>query len=296
MPVSARFLRWNSFLLLSTFALAALPTTASAQGGLLKKAKEKLTPRPEQTGPAPEFTDTLLELNDARIDAWMKGVTAGRQLKAPSGRTVAELNRVAEQAYQKRNELMEGKDAERQEYDAALRKFRDCFNKELRRLQESHEKEMMARMAGGANMAEIQKMTELSMKVSERYAAGDTAGAIKAQEAVLKHFGIDAKADTAKAKGACGKEPAQPKWFADAERELAIGNAAVDEMRGLERSMIQERVTKSGLTEAQFGLAHERILAFLNAEGKPSTSWKFSSSEREALKQRLDEIRKAAIG
>lgn len=130
----------------------------------------------------------------------------------------------------------------------------------------------------------------------ERHAAGDSAGAIVARNAMLKAMGVNAKDDTVKARDRCGREPVKPKWLVEAGAQLPLGNGAMAEARKLEKSVPGERAAKSGLTEVQFGLAHERILAFMNADGTPASSWKFSGSERDLLKKRLDKIRKAVIG
>lgn len=290
-------------LMLTAVLLCAAPGLAAAQGGFLKKAKEKVVGKPEekvlgtpeQNGPAPKFTDNLLELTNERIDAYLRGIAASQKVRGASGLSVNELNRRAETAYQKRLELLNGKDEEKQAYDEADRKYDDCVRDELHALQKENEKAMQAKMMGGANMTFVQKISKASAEVSERYAAGDTAGALKAQAALLKLYGIDPDADTLKARAKCGKPPARPKWMTEAETQLKLGNDSMAEARSISGKMRDEGASKSGLTPTQFGLVNERIVAFINADGKPSSSWRFSGDERSALKQRMEEIRKAVI-
>lgn len=286
---------WFAPLVLALAFLAAAPRPAGAQGGFLKKAKDKLAgaAQPAQpAGPAPQFTDDLLEITDARIDAYLKGVAAGCKVRGASGLSVAELNRRAEQAFQKRDALQEGKDDERQKYEEQQRKYDDCVDDQLSLLQKEHEKAMQAKMMGG-DMTLIQKLAEASAEVQKKYAAGDTAGAAKAQKAMMKLYGFDPDADTLAARAKCGKAPVKPKWMSDAEAQLKLGNASMDEARALEMKTREERAKAAGLTPKQFGLVNERILAWLNADGKPGSIWKFSGGERDALGKRQDELKKA---
>lgn len=296
MPAPTSTHRRVTALILALALLALAPTLVSAQGGLLKKAKDKIAGNPAETGPPPKFTDKLLELTNERIDAYLRGIAAGQLVKSPGGLTIAELNRRAEGAFQKRTDLMQDKDDELATYKDADYRFNQCVRDQLRILEKENEKAMMAKLAGGSNMELIQKISEASGEVAKRYAANDTAGAIKAQNALMKLYGVDQAADTLKARSKCGKAPVKPKWLIEAEAQLKLGNTSLDEARSIELKVREERANKSGLTQTQFGLAHERILAFVNADGKPGSSWKFSGDERSALKRRMEEIRKAVIG
>lgn len=291
-------------LVLAATLICLAPGFAAAQGGFLKKAKEKVVGKPEekvlgtpeQNGPAPKFTDNLLELTNERIDACLRGIAAGQKVRGASGLSIFELNRRAETAYQKRLELLNNKDDELQAYNEADSKYDDCVRDQLHAMQKENEKAMQAKMMGGNNMALIQKISKASAQVSERFAAGDTAGALKAQSALLKLYGIDPDADTLKARAKCAPAPVKPKWMTEAEAQLKLGNDSMAEARSIEIKVREEGAARSGLTPTQFGLANERILAFINAEGKPGSSWKFSGDERGALKQRMDEIRKVYLG
>lgn len=288
--------------LIVALALPALaPVPAAAQGGLFKKAKDKLLTKPAEqavgapqgNGPAPTFTDQLLEATPERIDAYLRGIARGKQFKSPSGLTVAELNARADKALSKYNEIMNDKDSERQVHEAATLKYDAAFEDALSAIKKEQEQAMAARLGGGTNMAEMKKLATMSAKMQTMYAEGDTAGALKAQAAYLKYMGVDPAADTLKARAKCGPPPPQPGWLKEALSLRDLANMSLDQARKDEGTKNGMQLEGSDMTQMQFGLLQERIMAFVNSDGKPDNRWRFSGDERSALSSRMSDIRSA---
>lgn len=291
--------RWTAASAIALALVMVAPGPLHAQG-LLNKAKKALGSKAEQSkteqlGPPPKFTNTLLELTPDRLDSWLKGVAAGQQVKSKNGLTVMELKERANQCFEKRASLLDGHGDEQSKYDQARYKWDQCVDEALDAIREKKRKDNEAKMQS-LDPEMVATLQQKAMEMNQMMAEGDTAGAMKIQRELATRFGDEpTAADSAAARSKCGKPPAKPDWLVKAEEQERLAQKSLDEAREMEESTGKRQAEASDMTPTQYSLANERIVAWLNADGHPSSSWRYSKEERSALDEKKDELKQALV-
>lgn len=270
--------------------LTAAPGAAQISG-LLKKARATLA-GPTTATAAPTFDAIVLELDPIRLDAVITGRKAGLAQTGPAGASVADLHQQASAAFSRRDSLLEGRDVQLTTYQETSARIANCNRFFLDSLEAQRQQDMPQRIArlGGYQGQTSREIQALAMQMATKAAAGDTAGAFQLRDQINAKMGIDPKADSAKARAACGTEPAQPAWLAQAEAALDQGNQALAAARTLEQQGQAAAAKAAGLTGPQYAMALERIAAWLAAKGQPRLPWKFSATESAALTARRGDL------
>lgn len=287
-------------LLMLAFALAgpAAPPARAGLGDLVKKAKDKAaqavvgkttsgTPAANAATP-PEFTDELLELTEPRLGHVMKGLEAGNKVLAARAPLVEKRNRLQDEAARLLDQHGKAMDAARAKHDAAER----CWSDVLEEKTSARKEQMQATMMNDPAMRE--KMMALAMEMAEAQAAGDTAAMMKLQRQAEALTG-PTREDSLAARQKCG--PVPPLHAMDVKvRALRGETAAVEEqIRANDEQSVAAQVKASGLEPAQFAMARERLIMWLQAirSAKSGTPRGFSDGELAAFDARRAEIETA---
>ncbi len=272
--------------------LAVTPSAEGQFGKLTKKAQDAIT-KDTTRRCAPKFDSVVVELKQDVLTRVVAGMRAARQLTGSDGVAPEELIRRSAKASDQRNALMEGRDGDLRRYQESTNTHASCMNEALERVKEERDAEMQRRMMapGGPDVQLIQDIQRLSMQYQERTAAGDTAGARKAHEELLKRLGADPKADSAKAVTTCGRAPAKPAWLTQSDSLNEESNRLLQAARELEQRRDTVGAQGAGLGGQQFAVAEERVEAYVLSDGKPGTLWCYTDAERTALDARMSELK-----
>lgn len=307
-PLSARVVRlalaWRA--LVVAVAFVAVPLPAHAQIGALakkmaRKAANEATAKAEAVSgvntPAPTFDEQLLELDEARVNAMIAGLTAARATTAPGGATRAQLVTRSGSLNEQRNALLAMHDADEQRLQAEERRVSMCRSEVFDSLDRVHNEAMARKAASLARSADpmssrlVQEVMQASQESQRLLAAGDTAGAQQVQRTLAKKLGIDPAADSVHATARCGALPPTPKWKHEADSLLGEAQNALRLAQSLDEQSAQAGAAAAGMTTRQFALARERLIAYVAANGTPSASWRYSMAERKALLPRLSQLK-----
>ena len=292
------------------FVLLFVPMAASAQlGGLMKKAQQKMADKAAEKaadkagekaadaglGAQPKFDEVLVELNETRLTAAIKGLARERDLRTNgdlAGRlkAAAALDSSARAARDKTREA-------RDRWDDSRSRVTSCIDKVLEERSKGHEAivrqkaaqfalDAQAQAAAGKTTALPQKFAAIQTEMLQAYAKGDTIMAVRKQGELYKLFGIDLAADSAAGRAKCGAIPAKPADVARADKLEEDATAASTAARELEQRAGDEAARAAGMTLPQFALARERLEMWVQSHGKGA----YSASERAALKAHLDEF------
>jgi hypothetical protein len=288
--------------------LAGVAAPAHAQGGLLRKMKQKAdeanralggeAAAPSGPRRAPSYDETVLEITDARLDQLVKGLAAERAaakefaaLEAKN-KSEAAAHKAATAKYEREMLSFQTK---RQNYDA-------CRMDVINSAQGSnpHAAAMQQRMASmseadlqkaKARMEDLQRRHEAAEKKGDQATIGalrDTimremqqlTGVSPAQAAAAqKGKPVNVQAELAK----CGDEPLPPE--APQGSESGASNNVYDYVGTAGRKA-------SGLEEQQYSVLRERVTFFVQEKGKlpANSSYAFSEAEVAALQARAKEL------
>jgi hypothetical protein len=284
-------------LTLTLIACLTIPAGAAAQfGNLTKKAKEKAAAEAAKAvGAKPaegtlKFDNTMLELTPPVVNQLLAGLKVRANTKDAQGRNSAQLRQRADELAEEARQLDQSHGNERAEFNNKLGAAQNCVSEVMNGFNAKHQENMQRRFMGmtGANLAGdqsanakfMQEFQRISMGIAEAAAASDTAKANKLQVEYNKLMGIDAKADSAKARAQCNVPPAPP-WMARADAAYEESNRLYNQARELEAKSNQDAVKASGLTAEQFVMGVERVTAYCAGGGG---LWRFSKNEEAALK------------
>jgi hypothetical protein len=175
----------------------------------------------------------------------------------------------------------------------------NCVSEELNNAEQRHGQEMQQRFVGmtGVNTPEkmkfMQDWTAASQEVQQAAMANDTAAMRRAQVKMNKLMGVDARADSAKARAKC-HVPAIPAWMRRADSLAAISDTLLVRARGVEGAASAGAARAAEMTPAQFAMAAERAEGFvaLHASGTVGSGYVFTPIEEQALTARLVDLKK----
>jgi len=298
-----RRLRAIALLATGTLVLLVLsPRTGGAQiSALARKAAAKAAKQAAGMGgvgsDAPTFDEHLLELTDARVQAVIAGVQAAQGTTAPDGTTRAQLVARAGADNERRNALLETRDNDLRRFDDDTRRVAMCTESVLDSLTRAHNESMARKAQALATSADpmasrlMQEVMQATMEAQRLAAAGDTAGAMAVQRALMRKQGIDPARDSTVATARCGKAPAKAPWHRQADSLLTSANAALRMAQDIDQRSASTGAKVAGMTTQQFALARERVHAFASSNGNPPPAWRFSPGERTVLLAHLSRLK-----
>ncbi len=225
---------------------------------------------------------------------------ATQRLTAPDGSTRAQLIARAGDANEQRNALLEKHDEDLRRYDEAVHRVNMCTQAALDSLNRQHNEAMARKAQTLAASADpmgsklMQDVMAATMESQRLMAQGDTAGALAVQRSLMKKHGIDPARDSTVASTRCGAPPPRAAWHRQADSLLAVANGAMRLAQDMDRQSASAGARAASMTKQQFAIARERLQAFASTNGNPSSSWRFSASERKVLLARLQQLRAIA--
>lgn len=287
---------------LTAFALGA--TVAQAQlPGIRRKAKEaarQAVPgqRPPRGAP-PQFDNTMLELNPQVVARLIKGLEARSTSRATGGQTAAQLRTRSSAASEEAANINNQHSEDRTQWVDANSTAESCMSDQLSKANEQHMQAMQQRFMGmtGVNTPEkmkfMQDWTAAGQEAQQAAAANDTAGFRRAQEKLNELMGVDARADSAKARATCHVPP-MPAWMRRADSLAAISDTLLVRARDAEGAAAGAAARAAEMTPAQFAMASERAEAFVALQHPANVGggYVFSAVEEEALSARLADLKR----
>jgi hypothetical protein len=287
-------------LALTAFALS----TSVAQGqipNLRRKARQAITGQPtdQQRRPPPKFDNTMLELSPQVVARLIRGLETRSTMHGDGGQTAAELRKRSSAASEEAANINNQHSDDRAQWVNANGEAESCVSDELDNVEQRHSQEMQQRFMGmtGVNTPEktkfMQDWAAAGQEAQRAAMANDTAAMRRAQEKMNKLMGVDARADSAKARAAC-HVPAVPAWMRRADSLAAISDTLAVRARAAEGAGNAAAARAAEMTSEQFAMAAERAEGFvgLQAAGNVGSGWVFSPVEQQALTARLVDLKK----
>ena len=287
-------------------ALAALALASVAQaqiGGIRRKVRDAgrqaVTGQRPPRGAPPQFDNTMLELNPEVVARLIKGLEARSTARGAAGQTAGQLRTRSSAASDEAATINNQHSDDRAQWVDANNTAENCVSSELTKADEQHMQAMQQRFMGmtGVNTPEkmkfMQDWTAAGQEAQQAAAANDTAGLRRAQAKLNTLMGVDARADSAKARATCHLTP-MPAWMRRADSLAASSDTLLVRARVVEDSARVVGSGAAGMTPAQFAMAAERAEAFvaLQKPGVVGGGYVFSSIEEQALSARLVDLKK----
>lgn len=283
-----------SFVLLAALAslVALAPAAHAGLGDLVQKAKDKaaktVAGKPAASGSSAsasggpeeiEFTDVLLELNGERIDLVLAGLKAGDQVLAGRAALVTKHSKLQDEAGGLVNQHGPAMDAAREKHHAADR----CWREALEEKADARQQQMQQRMMSEPALRE--RVMAMSLEMAQAQAQGDTATVRRLQHDLLA-MSAPTKADSLAARQKCGAVPPLHPMDLKVESLQREAAAVQKQIRDNDQKSIDAQVAASGLTEAQFAMARERLLMWYSSARSKGAVRGFNATELAAIEAR----------
>jgi hypothetical protein len=291
-------------LVLALTALALGTSIAQAQiPNLRRKAKDAARQatgqQAQERRQPPKFDNTMLELNPQVVARLIQGLEARSTKRGARGLTAGELRRRSSAASEEAMNINNQHSDDRSQWVNASGEAESCMSDELSKVDEQHSQAMRQRMMGmtGVNTAEktkfMQDWAAATQEAQQAMATNDTVAMQRARGKLNKLMGVDARADTAKARATC-HVPAMPAWMRRADSLAAISDTLLVQARIAEDSARVAAAGAAGMTPAQFAMAAERAEGFvaMQSAGNVGSGYVFTTIEEEALRARLPDLKK----
>ena len=283
---------------------ALVLTTAVAQAqlpGLRRKLKDAgrqaATGQPAQR--QPNFDNTVLELTPQVVTRLIAGLEARSRAVGPGGQTVADLRRRSAAASDEAATLNNQHSDDREQWQNANGAAENCVSEQLNTVEQQHAQQMQQRFVSmtGVNTPEktkfMQDYTAATQEAQQAAMASDTAGLRRAQVKINRLMGIDAHADTVRARTTCHVPPV-PAWMRRADSLAALGDTLAVRARGAEGAGNAAAARAAAMTPEQFAMAAERAEGFvvMKESGNVGSGYVYSPAEEQALTARLPDLKK----
>jgi len=254
----------------------AVAAPAQAQFGLGKKVQNAVarkagvaTDGGVQTGKV-SFDSAVLEMTDARVTQFLKGLEAERQMaakvEAQDDDAIDRRNRAASDAYDKAYRDYEKKEEAWQRcykpIEDRMQKKMDAYSSGIDTMALKRMADRMRAAQARGDMAEVRRIADSAGKIG------------MAGNAVVQSASTEQTAEVAKTCGARPVEPTKP------ELEDKLDYQDVRDA-GLQAS---------GMNDQAYAIMRERIVPFIQSKGKNSGGMMYTKAEAEVLAARLDDL------
>lgn len=285
-PRSAR--SWSSAavvaLVLVAAAVALAPGAARAGLGDLakKRAAQALGNRvggqtnPNSSGSGPQFDDTMLELDAARIESVIKAVRAGESAAGDRTRLVTRRKKLQDQMDAINDKYATPIATSRDRHDSV----QDCWDTELHAKARAREKDMERRAQSDPAMQAHLMM--VAQRMAQAQAAGDSVALVALQAEMMGMAGASHE-DSVAAKQKCGAIPPLHPMAAQLDSLSGVQQDIDQRLRDMDEKSMSAQVNASGMTSSQLAMAKERILLYLQAAKGNASPNGFSGTEQKAL-------------
>jgi hypothetical protein len=220
-------------------------------------------------------------------------------MRGAGGQTAGELRQRSSAASEEAMHINDQHSDDRARWVNANEAAENCVSEQLSNVEQRHAQEMQQRFAGmtGVNTPEKMKFMQdwaaASQEAQQAAMANDTAAMRRAGEKVNKLMGVDARADSARARATC-HVPAVPAWMRRADSLAAISDTLAVRARGAEETGNAAAARAAEMTPGQFAMAAERAEGFvaLQAAGNVGSGYVFTPLEEQALTARLVDLKR----
>jgi len=296
-------------MLVAVVALSAIAAPAYGQfGNLRRKAKDKATQAvtgqnaaQPKTGDV-KFDATMLQLNAQNVARVIKGLQVRSGMKGPGGLTAQQMRDRAATVREEGRVLEDAHPNERNEFNNKKGEAESCVSEKMNESNNRRYQELQRRIYGmtGVNTPEKTKFMKDYMAIAQEQAqaaaSGDTARVNASQVKYNKLLGIDAHADTLKARSECNVPPAPP-WMHRADSLGALSDTLFTRARETEATAGAAAARAAEMTPEQFAMAVERVEGFVMSRPESGMSgaytlYVFTPAERDALMAQLPVLQK----
>jgi len=232
----------------------------------------------------------MLELTPQRLDQVIKGLRARRAVLdgrngAPSvGALVSRRDAARKDASELRDKSGDAIAA----YQSRESEVRQCREEAFRDKQSAREAANRDRAMSDPDF--MMKLAELSQRLSEAQARGDTAAVRRLTEEFQNTYAAPTKADSVAVDRQCGRPPAPPPALARLDSLQALEARFTEQLRQREMEADTVGVQGSGLTAQQQAMAMERAEMYLSQSSAEVTYRGFTKVELDALHARRAEL------
>ena len=296
MPRASLIVALTAIVVGTTVAQAQIPNLRRRAKDAARAATGQQT---DQRRPPPKFDNTILELNPQVVARLLKGLEARSTARGAGGLTAGELRRRSSAASDEAANLNNQHSDDRAAWIDANNNAESCMSDELGKSEERHTQAMQQRMMAmaGVNTPEktkfMQDYAAASQEIQQAAASNDSAGLRRSREKMNRLLGIDAHADTVKARATC-RVPPIPPWMRRADSLAAISDTLLVRARVAEDSARVSAAGAAGMTQAQFAMAAERAEGFVRLQdcATVGSGYVFTPLEADALRARLADLKK----
>jgi len=272
-----------ALLVLSFVPVATAHAGLPSMGSLKAKLTGKKTPEAtDDTGAAGSnggkvtYNDVVIEITDARLDGFIAGLKAGRDVMQGHDELVTRRGDLQDQISAIMDKDGKAVDASRD----AMQKVRQCRDQEYRDMEHEHSQKLQQQMM--SDPAAREKLIRQSQEMSMAQSKGDTATVARIQREIGATAGLS-KADSLEAEKQCDPMPKPHPSAAKVEALEHELSAADRSIRSMEQKALPAEAQASGLTESQFAMMRERVEMFLAVPENKPVPRGFSESELKAL-------------
>lgn len=298
MPRPCLVLAFTVFALSTSVAQAQVPNLRRKAKDAGRQAITGHQPQQQRRAP-PKFDNTMIELNPQVVARLITGLDARSRMRGTGGQTAGELRKRSSAASDEAANLNNQHSDDRAQWVNENGAAENCVSEQLNNVEQRHTQEMQQRFMGmtGVNTPEkmkfMQDWTAAGQEAQQAAMANDTAAMRRAQEKLNKLMGVDARADSAKARATC-HVPAAPAWMRRADSLAAISDTLAVRARDAEAAGNAAAARAAEMTPEQFAMAAERAEGFvaLQAAGNVGSGWVFTPLEEQALTARLVDLKK----
>jgi hypothetical protein len=241
------------------------------------------------------FDSTKVELHAAQLDRMIKGMRAsrdvleGRRGNVPSWTAMASQRDAAANALAT---LLERKGSEMDAYRENHGRVDQCRGDAFHEKREARRNDNMQRVMSDPDF--MQRLSELSLRMSEAQQRGDTAAANRLAKDLDNLTSGLTREDTVAVDRQCGRLPAPPASVVQRDSLQALQDTLWARMRRREAQADSAAIAASGMTTMQMFGARERLELFLaKSSAESARICGYSEREQTAIRARradLDEL------
>ena len=290
-----------SVVIACALALVASVPAHAGLGDMVKKAKEKAAQAAGQTvapaapaseSVAPKFDEVTVELTEERVTKLLAAYQAANAASAGRAELVQKINKASDESAKIEQKSGEQIRATRNKRDEVNQCLHDAYQEEQNRRADEYRQKALT------DPAIREKFTKAAAQYNARAAQGDTTAQQEIMKVIMSEVGLT-HADSVAIQKKCGTPPPpMPAETRLAELDQQI-TSMQNELRAKDEKSADALSEGSGLDRQQFGMALDRIHAYLGwaqaKAPKPQKPPGYSENELKALGKHEAELR-SAIG
>ena len=283
-------------ILTASVAQAQLP---SLRRKVKDAGRQAVTGQQDPNRPPPKFDNTILELNPGVVARLIKGLEARSTARGRGGQTAGQLRHRSSAAAEEARSLNDQHSDDRANWVSATNEAENCLSDELGNMEQRRSQAMQQKMMSLASVPTpertkfMQDYAAAGAELQQAAAANDSVALARAEAKLNRLLGVDAHADSARARVKCHAPPV-PAWMRRADSLAAISDTLVVQARVAEDSARVLAAGAAGMSQSQFAMAAERAEGFVRLQdcATVGSGYVFTHTEADALRARLVDLKK----